>query len=224
MSARRSTVEQDARVIAARDLRITREVRRDESAVDVLTTSANDLAHEAALLLMAGNVPKARRYARAHQLVTESRDRLSARHTREYDAKLAREAAEHGITVGNVVRVTGARYGNSVPVGTVCTIDAVSGGLLWSTIDGERRVVWASDVERVDEPAVEAPMPHDDEHGRDVAQEPAYGDRILAIGLWSDAEAFALAGAANAAAAAGRDPGQAVEDLAQSWDAGEVPA
>jgi len=151
MSAPQSPVERDARRYAARDLRITRRYRRDSiDALELLHDVADSLAREAAVMLLAGSIPEARRYARAHQLVAESGSRLRARHQRAYDAERAREAAKHGIKAGEAVRVTRAGVGTTVPTGTVCTVERVSGELLHTTIDGVTCIVWASDVERVE--------------------------------------------------------------------------
>jgi hypothetical protein len=151
MSARQSPVERDARKIAVRDLHLTREYRHDKSARELLDTSAADLAREAARALLRGDIPEARRYARAHQLLSESARRLTDRHEREREAKRAAEAAEHGITAGDVVRVTRGGVGTQVPVGTVCVIEDVSGVFLYTTHDGARHILWAADVEPVTE-------------------------------------------------------------------------
>lgn len=175
MSARGS-VEMDARRHAARELRITRKYRRDMSALELLGVTAGDLAREAARLLVAGDVPSARRYAHAHQLVAESATRLSARHERERAAELEREAAEHGIKAGEKVRVTGAN--THAPAGAIVTVEDVSGILLWVTVDGERHILWAKDVERVEPPAdvVDDPAP------RAVA-----GDKLIVRGIGAQA-------------------------------------
>lgn len=147
MSARQSPVETDARRIAQRDLSIERRVRGGQTALELLGSSADGLARQAAELLLDGNIPRARRYARAHQLVAESRMRLMARHQREYDAKREIEAAVHGIKVGEDVRVTSDRA--HAPAGSVHTVEDVSGSILWITVDGERRILWGREVERV---------------------------------------------------------------------------
>lgn len=214
MSAQ-SNVERDARRHATTWLLVARGRREDRRAFDLLDDAANSLAVRAARAVLRGDMPEARRYATAHQLVTDSRDRLAARKSRERAAENAAKEAAHGISAGDDVRIT-SRLCHAGAVGDVVRIDDVDGDILWTTVDGDRRVVWAHDAERV-----EAPMPHDDEHGGDPA-EPPYGDRILALGLWSDSEAFELAGVANAAAREGRDPGPAVQDRVMAWDAGEV--
>lgn len=149
MSARRSPVERDARRLAAVHLRIDREHRGDRTARELLDSAAASLAVDAARAVLRGDMPDARRSARAHQLVADSRDRLGARRRRELDAECARRAAAHGITVGAVVRI--ARTGQ-VPAGTVCTIENVLGNILYTTVDGVLRMAWAADVELVDEP------------------------------------------------------------------------
>lgn len=152
--ARRSPVEVDARRLALRDLLATRKYRGDKDAVELLASSAADLAQEAAYELNAGRVPEARRYARAHQLIAESRRRLVARHQREIDAQREREAAEHGIRAGETVRVVSLRPAGDVPVGTVVTVGRVSGSALFVDHDGKSSLVWGRDVERVEpEPA-----------------------------------------------------------------------
>lgn len=150
--ARRSPVEVDARNHAARELRIQRRYRSDETALEVLAAAAAGLASEAANMLVAGDVPMARRYARAHQLIAGSRRRLLARRSRHFDAARAREAAAHGIQAGETVRVTGAGVGTQVPTGTVVTVDRVHGRWLYTGTGREARVMWAADVERVTEP------------------------------------------------------------------------
>ncbi|GAA4707251.1 hypothetical protein APR04_003774 [Promicromonospora umidemergens] len=146
--ARRNPVEVDARRYALADLLTERRYRSERTAAELLTDSADSLAREAARLLVAGDIPTARRYARAHQLVAQSGARLVTRQRRAVEAKYAREAAVHGITEGTVVRTT---RGNAlVPAGIVCKVETVRGPALFATIDGERRVVWGSDVERVE--------------------------------------------------------------------------
>lgn len=71
--------------------------------------------------------------------------------------------------------------------------------------------------------SAQVPMPHDDEYD-DGPPEPPYADQIIASGMFSDTQAFALAGAAYAADREGRDPEAAVQDLVRAWDAGEVSA
>lgn len=146
MNARQSAVERDARRYAFHALQGFR--RADSSADETLTDAAYMTAHQAALVLLGGDTPEARRWARAHQLLADSRARLRARKSREFAAKNAAQAAVHGITAGDVVR--GVRAGGHLPVGAECTIDHVSGDLMWATIDSERQIVWAPDVERVD--------------------------------------------------------------------------
>jgi hypothetical protein len=147
MSARQSPVEQDARRYAASHLSVDRQYRRDQTALQLLDSAANSLAREAARHMVAGDIPMARRYARAHQLIAESHTRLSERRTRALDAKNASLAAEHGITAGDVVRVT--RPGQSAPVETVHTVNDVLGRMLYVTVDGRLVILWAADVERV---------------------------------------------------------------------------
>jgi hypothetical protein len=153
MSARQSAVVRDARAYATTWLLVARQRRNDRSAVELLDDAANSLAGLAARAVLRGDMPEARRYSTAYQLVVDSRDRLAARKSRELDAKHAAEAAAHGITAGTVVRKT--RRGGLVPDGTLCTIEDVSGDILWTTVNGSRRIVWAADVERVDA----APVP-----------------------------------------------------------------
>lgn len=146
MSARQSPVERDARRYAFHALQGMR--RPTTSADEALTEAADMSARQAAKVLLAGGIPEARRWARAHQLLADSRDRLRARKSRVIDAKNAAKEAAHGITAGDVVR--GVRSGGHLPVGAECTIEDVSGDLMWATIDVERHVVWAPDVERVE--------------------------------------------------------------------------
>lgn len=150
MSARQSDVERDARKYAARWLRAAREFRGETSARDLLENTAGTLAREAARLLLAGDIPEARRHARAHQLVDESRERLNERRTRELDAKNARLAAAHGITAGDVVRVTRGDGITPRTVGTTHTVESVLGRMLFITVDGRTAILWADDVERVE--------------------------------------------------------------------------
>lgn len=150
MSARQSVVEQDARRYATTWLLVTRGRRSDRSAVELLDDAANSLAGLAARAVLRRDMPEARRYATAHQLVTDSRDRLAARKSREHDAANAAEAAKHGIKAGDVVRITRASHAGAA--GTDVTIEDVSGNILWITVHGERRIVWASDVELVTAP------------------------------------------------------------------------
>ncbi|MEU4386560.1 hypothetical protein [Promicromonospora sp. NPDC023805] len=147
MSARQSPVERDARTYATTWLLVERGRREDRKAFELLDATADSLACRAARAVLRGDMPEARRYATAYQLVADSRDRLAARKSRERHARNAAEAAAHGIAAGDVVR--GVSRTGRLPVGTECTIDDVSGNLLWATIDGERHVVWAEDVERV---------------------------------------------------------------------------
>jgi hypothetical protein len=121
--------------------------RPDSSADEALTDAADMSARQAAKVLLDGDIPEARRWARAYQLLDESRARLRARKSRVLAAKNAAKAAAHGITAGDVVR--GVRAGGHLPVGAECTIKDVSGDLMWATIGGELHVVWAADVERV---------------------------------------------------------------------------
>lgn len=148
MSARQSPVERDARRYAVIHLRVDRD-DRTRSALQVLNSSAESLASNAAQAVLNGNIPAARRWARAYQLVDESRERLLARRRRDYDAELAQKAAEHGIKAGDVMRVTRNGISARLPIGTMCTIETVAGDILYTTIDGERLIVWAADVERV---------------------------------------------------------------------------
>lgn len=156
MSARRSPAERDARRFAAIHLQIDRAHQGTRTALQVLDSSAASLAREAAEAMVRGDLAQARRWARAYQLVAGSHDRLRARQRRAYDAKLARQAAAHGIKAGDTVRVMRAGVGTGMPVGAVCTIDHVSGDILEITADSRRRILWAADVELVDEPAAEA--------------------------------------------------------------------
>jgi hypothetical protein len=117
------------------------------SADEALTDAADMSARQAAKVLLDGDIPEARRWARAYQLLDESRARMRARKSRVLAAKNAAKAAAHGITAGDVVR--GVRAGGRLPVGAKCTIKDVSGDLMWATIGGELHVVWAADVERV---------------------------------------------------------------------------
>jgi hypothetical protein len=148
--ARRSPIDIDARRHAAREIAIQRRYRSDDGAADLLQMSADALAREAANLLLAGRTPEARRYARAHQLVVESRSRLVARRQSDRDAKLEREAAEHGIQVGETVRVVRQGAGNDwAPVGTTVVVDHVRGHMLYTGNGRETRILWGADVERV---------------------------------------------------------------------------
>lgn len=150
--ARRSPIEVDARRHALRDLLIERKHRGDRSAYELLASTADGLAREAANLLARGDVPTARRYARAHRLITESRSRLYARQDRDRTAQREREAAEHGIQAGETVRVTKATGSVTVRVGDVVTVARVHGGLLFIDQPGKTLYVWGRDVERVTVP------------------------------------------------------------------------
>jgi len=150
--ARRSPIEDDARRIALRELLADRKYRGAQTAVELLRETADGLAREAAYEVNVGRLPEARRYARAHQLINESRRRLVARHERDRVAELEREAAEHGIKEGETVRVVHLRTGGDVPVGTVLTVDRVRGDALFTDHGGETRLLWPRDVERVTVP------------------------------------------------------------------------
>jgi hypothetical protein len=147
VSARQSPVERDARRYAAIHLQGQRDYPRDRTPVELLDAAAHQLARITAQYVVSGNMPEARRNAAACQLLADSSARMSARKSRERDAKNAAQEAVHGITAGDVVR--GVRGGGNLPVGAECTIEGVAGNILWATIDGERHVVWAADVERV---------------------------------------------------------------------------
>jgi len=147
--ARRSPVEVDARRYALRALLVDRKYRRDQTAGELLASTADDLAREAAYEINAGRLPEARRYARAYQLITESRRRLTARRERDREAEHEREAAVHGIQAGETVRVVRRAVGSDVPVGTVLTVDRVRGAALFSDYGDRSRFLWARDVERV---------------------------------------------------------------------------
>jgi hypothetical protein len=225
MSARRSPVEQDARELAGAALKgAWRRRRNDATAADVFHDAMRAREQSTTWAVQRGDMPAARRQARAAQLLEESLDRMTARWKRDTAAELAKI----GLVAGARVVAVRAGFGrNAPPVGTVVTLDEAptSHYIFGTDDDGHRWIVNSGDVEVVpDALAVEAPEPHDDEHGGDEPPEPPLGDRIIASGLLSDSAAFTLAGVAYEAEWEGRDPDQAVQELMSAWDAGEASA
>lgn len=220
MSARQSPVERDARGLAAAALKGARGRRTSgDGAWQVIEEAVRACERATAYAMQRDDIPAARRQARAARLLDEAQKRLNDRQARDN----ARVLAQAGIVPNARVVVVRAGYSASAPpVGTVMTLGdetATTYFLRGTDDDGRVWLVNFRDVEVVPE----APMPHDDEYDEDPA-EPPYGDRILALGLWSDSEAFELAGVANAAASEGRDPGPAVQDRVRAWDDGEASA
>lgn len=200
MSARRSPVERDARAIAAAALWRARRDKRDGSAHDVYQYAIRHREQATTWAVQRGDIPAARREARAVGLLEEAQLRMVARRGRDTAAELA----QAGIVPRARVVVVRAGFGRlAAPVGTVVTLedDTTSPYIYANDDDGHRYLVYARDLEMVpdapadeppmprdvaeqaerrlmdqgyadDEDMVEVPMPHDDEHGRDLEPTP----------------------------------------------------
>lgn len=168
MSARRSPIERDARVIASDALKGTwRRRKRNQSAWDVLEEAVQICERLTAYAVRVDNIPRARRTAHAGQLLDEAQIRLVARQKRDKARKLERA----GIVPNARVVVVRTGYGaNAAPTGTVMTLeDGTDTYYLWGTDDdGHRWLVNSGDIEVVPD----APIPDSriDEPPADVAR------------------------------------------------------
>jgi hypothetical protein len=173
MSARRSPVEVAARELAGAALKGARRRRRDTTVTDVFLAAIRSREETTTWAVQRGDIPAARRQARAAELLSESLDRLLERQKRDVAAELART----GIAGGARVVVVRAGYSpNAAPVGTVLTLEATSSHYMFGNDDdGHRWIVYSGDLEVVpDVPADAAPMPHDDEWSRDATSAPPF--------------------------------------------------
>lgn len=160
--ARRSPIERDARRIASDALQGTRRRRKsDTTAWQALEDAAQICERLTAYAVVSDDIPRARRTARAGQLLDEAQIRLVARQRRDTAHKLERA----GIVPNARVVVVRTGYGaNAAPTGTVLTLEDVTDTYyLWGTDDdGHRWLVNCRDLEvAADAPAVEPPVPHD---------------------------------------------------------------
>lgn len=165
MSARRSPVERDAREIAAAALWRARRDKRDGSAHDVYEYAIRHREQATTWAVQRGDIPAARREARAVGLLEEAQMRMVARRGRDTAAELA----QAGIVPRARVVVVRAGFGQlAAPVGTVVTLedDTTSPYIYANDDDGHRYLVYARDLEVVPD----APVPHDDEHGDELAR------------------------------------------------------
>lgn len=148
MSARRSPIERAARLIAGDALNgAWRRRTPGQTAWQVLEDAVLVCERATARAVVADDIPRARRAARAGQLLDEAQTRLVARQGRDKVRKLA----QVGI-VGNArVVVVGAGYGALAPVGTVMTLEAVTDSyyLQGTDDDGRRWMVYYRDIEVV---------------------------------------------------------------------------
>lgn len=157
MSARLSPIERDARRIASDALQGTRRRRkRDQSAWEVLEDAVQICERFTAYAVRADDLPRARRAARAAQLLDEAQIRLVARQRRD----TARVLEQAGIVPNARVVVVKTGYGaTAAPTGTVLTLeDTADTYYLWGTDDdGHRWMAHYRDLEVVpDAPAVDA--------------------------------------------------------------------
>jgi hypothetical protein len=172
MSARRSPIERDARRIASDALQGTRRRRkRDQSAWEVIEEAVQVCERLTSYAVVSDDIPRARRTARAGQLLDEAQIRLVARQKRDTARKLERA----GIVPNARVVVVRTGYGtNAAPTGTVMTLeDATDTYYIWGTDDdGHRWLVNSGDIEVVPDAPIpdsriedEPVAPHDDEWG-----------------------------------------------------------
>lgn len=172
MSARRNPIERDARRIASDALQGARRRRKtDTTAWQVFEDAVQVLERLTSYAVVSDDIPRARRTARAGQLLDESQARMVARSRRDQ----ARELARAGIVPNARVVVVRTGYGaNAAPTGTVMTLEDVTDTYyLWGTDDdGHRWLVNCRDLEVVPDAPIpdsriedEPVAPHDDEWG-----------------------------------------------------------
>lgn len=156
MSARQSPVERDARQFAADTLRSARGRRASgDGGWQVIEDAVRVCERCTAYAMQRGDIPGARRWARAAQLLDEAQKRLNDRQARDN----ARVLAQAGVVPNARVVVVGAGYSSSAPaVGTVMTLGdetATTYFLRGTDDDGRVWLVNFRDVEVVPD----APIP-----------------------------------------------------------------
>jgi len=148
MSARRSPVERDARILADEALKTARHRQRHaNSAYDVFECAIQLCERSTAWAVQRGDIPGARREARAAQLLNEAQTRMLDLRGRA----TARELALSGIVPGVRVRVVQPCAGpGSAPVGAELTLGDTTSKYMFGEDDhGRRQVIYAPWVELV---------------------------------------------------------------------------
>lgn len=144
MTTRRSPIERDAREIAAEVLENSRtgKITADEAFSDAIHT----LERRTTWAVQAGNMPLARRRARAAELLEDSRGRMVARRGRGVAAQLAALGITNGVKVRD-------RTGIHAPTDLVLTIsDNMTNPYLFAFDDDENRyLVYAPNLQVIRE-------------------------------------------------------------------------
>lgn len=145
MSARRSPVERDAREIALEAL--VRGRAAETKARAIFTYAIRSLEERTTWAVQDGLIPLARRRARAAELLEESKTRLYKRYERAVAAELALSGLVRDARVRDVA-------GIRVPADVVLTIDedVTSKYIFAKDEHGERHIVYAGELELVEEP------------------------------------------------------------------------